>query len=68
MINRIVLACVVAVVVYLVCVFVGGVVLTSLAVPIVVQVGRFLEQYAGVIAALAGLWHFFSGGGLPFPR
>ena len=66
MINRIVLACIVAVVIYLVCIFVGGVILTSLGVPIVVAVGAFLAQYAGIIAALAGLWHFFSGGAWPF--
>lgn len=68
MLNRIILACLVAVIAYLVCVFVGGVILVSLAVPIVVATGKFLDQYAGVIAALAGLWYFFSGGGNPFRR
>ena len=67
MLNRIILACLVAVIVYLVCVFVGGVILVSLGVPIVVQVGDFLKQYAGVIAAVAGLWYFFSGGSFSLP-
>lgn len=67
MLNRIILACLVAVIVYLICVFVGGVLLVSLGVPIVVAVGKFLDQYAGVIAAVAGLWYFFSGGSLTLP-
>ncbi len=69
MLNRIILACLVAVIVFLACVFVGGVLLVSLGVPIVVAVGKFLEQYAGVISAVAGLWYFFSGAtGNPFAR
>jgi len=67
MLNRIILACLVAVVAYLICVFVGGVLLVSLGVPIVVAVGKFLDQYAGVIAAVAGLWYFFSGGSFSLP-
>lgn len=62
MLSRIIVAVLVAVIAYLVCVFVGGVLLVSLQVPIAVAVGKFLEQYAGVISVVAGLWHFFAGG------
>ena len=62
MLTKVVLACIVAVIAYLVCVFVGGVLLVSLQVPVVVAVGHFLDTYAGVIAILAGLWYFFAGG------
>ena len=65
MLVSILIAILVAVIVYLVCKFVGGVILKSLGVPIAVQSGAFLEAYAGVIAAVAGLWYFFKGG-LPF--
>lgn len=70
MLSRIVLACCVAVVAFLICVFVGGVLLVSLGVPVVVKVGEFLKQYAAVIATLAGLWFFFAGGHFsnPFRR
>jgi hypothetical protein len=63
MLSRIILAVVVAVVAYLICIFVGGVLLVSLGVPIAVAVGRFLVQWATVISVLAGLWFFFAGGG-----
>jgi hypothetical protein len=62
MLSRVVLAVVAAVIAYLICVFVGGVLLVQLQIPIAVAVGRFLEQYAPVISVLAGLWYFFSGG------
>jgi len=68
MLTRIILAVIVAVVVYLVCIFVGGVILTSLGVPIAVKVGEFLNQWAGAISVLAGLWYFFSGGSFSFRR
>jgi hypothetical protein len=58
---RIVLATVAAVVAYLVCVFVGGVLLVSLGVPIAVAIGHFLASYAAVIAVLVWLWYFFGG-------
>jgi hypothetical protein len=64
MLSRIILAVVVAVVAYLICLFVGGVLLVSLGVPIAVAVGRFLVQWATVISVLAALWFFFAGGGL----
>lgn len=68
MLTKIVLATVAAVVAYLICVFVGGVLFVSLGVPIAVAIGQFLEQYASVIAVLVWLWHFFSGGTFSFGR
>lgn len=61
MLNRIILACLVAFVAYLICLFVGGVLLVSLGVPVVVATGHFLAQWAGAIATVAGLYSFFSG-------
>jgi hypothetical protein len=61
MLARICLALVAAVVAYLLCLFVGGVVLESLGVPIAVKTGEFLASNAGIIAALVALWYFFSG-------
>lgn len=60
MLSRIVLAVVVAVVVTLACILVGGL-LAALTVPVATTVGNFLKTYATVIGILAGLWHFFSG-------
>lgn len=67
MLSRIVLAIVVAVVVTLGCVLVGGI-LISLSVAVAVTVGNFLKDYAGVIGVLAGLWFFFSGANFPLLR
>lgn len=64
MLVRIVLAVLVAVITYLVCIFVGGVLLVSLKVPIAVATGQFLDTWASVISILAGLWYFFAGGTL----
>lgn len=61
MISRVVLAVVVGVVVFLVCILVGGL-LATLKVDFAVTVGNFLKNYAGVIGLLAALWHFFAGG------
>jgi hypothetical protein len=61
MISRIVLAVIVGVVVFLVCVLVGGL-LATLAVPFAVTVGNFLKNYAGILGLLAALWYFFAGG------
>jgi hypothetical protein len=64
MLARIVLALVAAVIAYLLCIFVGGVLLVSLGVPIAVKTGEFLAGNAGIIAALVALWYFFAGGSL----
>jgi hypothetical protein len=61
MLARIVLALVAAVIAYLLCIFVGGVVLESLGVPIAVKTGAFLAGNASIIAVLVALWYFFAG-------
>lgn len=60
MIQRIVLAIVVGVVVFLGCVLLGGL-LATLKVDFAVTVGTFLKTYASLIGLLAALWHFFAG-------
>lgn len=67
MISRLVLAVVVAVVVTLVCILLGGI-LVDLKVDIARTIGGFLRDYGTVIGVLAGLWYFFSGGGISFPN
>lgn len=59
MFNRLVLSVVVAVVVTLACVLVGGI-LISLKVDIAETIGAFLKSYSGVLGVLAGLWYFFA--------
>lgn len=66
MFNKLVLAVVVAVVVTLACILVGGI-LIALKVAIAVTIGDFLKDYSGVLGVLAGLWYFFAGGGINFP-
>lgn len=61
MIEALILAVVVACVVGLICLLLGKI-LASLAIPIAVAVGGFLEQWAWVIGVLAGIWFFFTGG------
>jgi putative Mn2+ efflux pump MntP len=68
MLNRIILAVLAGVIAFLVCIFVGGVVLVALGVPIAVAVGKFLEQYATVISAVVALWYYFSGGSISFGK
>lgn len=60
LLARIVLAVVVAVLVTLGCILVGGV-LSDLEVKIAVTIGNFLSKYASVFGILAGLWFFFAG-------
>ena len=67
MLARIIICVVYAVIAFLLCVFVGGVLLASLQVPIAVAIGKFLEQWASVIAVLVFLWYFFAGGSLGWP-
>ena len=61
MISRVVLSVVVAVVVTLLCILLGGI-LASLGIPIAETVGSFLETYGPALGVLAGLWYFFKGG------
>lgn len=65
MISRIVLAVIVAIVVGLVCILLGGI-LGTLHIDILSSVGGFLEKYGWALGVLAGLWYFFAGGNL-FP-
>lgn len=60
-IPRLVIALVAAIVVWLICVFIGGLI-QQMNVPIAAFVGAFLEKYAVVLAILAFLWTFFKGG------
>lgn len=61
MIGRLVMACVAGVIVFLVCVLVGGL-LAGTTVPFVVTIGTFLKTYAGLLGLLAALVSFFGGG------
>lgn len=65
-IARLALALVVAVIVYLVCVFIGGLV-AQMNVPIAAYVGHFLETFAVVLAVIAFVWYFFAGSGYVWP-
>lgn len=67
MINKLVLAVVVAVVVTLACVLVGGI-LQSLSVSVATTVGNFLVKYSYALGVLAGLWYYFAGGSFNFPN
>jgi len=61
MIRKLILAVVVAVVVTLGCILLGGI-LDSLKVQIAITIGDFLKNYGAVIGVLAGLWYYFAGG------
>jgi hypothetical protein len=63
MLQRILLAVVVAVAAGLICLLVG-IVLDALKVPPAVAVGGFLVAYCWVIGVLFGLWYFLKGGSL----
>lgn len=55
MLRRIILGVVYAVVAYLVCVFVGGL-LFAVNVPVAAAVGAFLKEFAGLISVLVFLY------------
>ncbi len=61
MLSKLVIACVVGIVVFLACILVGGLLVTT-TVPFVVTVGTFLKTYAGLLGLLAALFHYFAGG------
>ncbi len=50
---------VIAIVVYLGCVLLGGI-LSSFNIPIATVIGGFLKTYATIIGFLSGLWWFFT--------
>lgn len=60
MIQKLVLAVVVAVVVTLACELLGGI-LKTLTVQIAITIGDWLTKYGGVLGVLAGLWYYFAG-------
>lgn len=64
LIGRIVLAVVIAVIVTLACFLLGGI-LVTLKVEIAATVGDFLKAWGAVLGVVAGLWYFFTNGGLP---
>lgn len=66
MIARLVLAVVVGVIVYLLCLLFGPLV-AELKASFAVTVGNWISTYAGVLGLLAALWYFFAGGGISWP-
>ena len=60
MLARIVVAIVVGVVCWLICIF-GGALLVSLNVPVLETLGKLLQTYAVIIGVLGGLAAFFTG-------
>jgi hypothetical protein len=66
LIGRLVLAVVVGIVVYLVCLLVGPL-LAGLHATFAVTIGDWLTTYAAVFGLLAALWYFFAGSGLNLP-
>lgn len=67
MIARLVLAVVVGVIVYLLCLLFGPLV-ADLKVSFAVTIGSWMIAYAAVLGLLAALWYFFSGGGFSWPH
>jgi len=59
-IARLVLAVVLGVLIYLLCVLFGQL-LEDLRVSFAVTIGAWLVTYGGVLGLLAALWYFFSG-------
>lgn len=60
MIGRIIVAILIGVVVWLVCIF-GGALLVSLGVPVLKTLGNLLRDYAVIIGVLAAALAFFTG-------
>ena len=61
MIQKIVIAILVAVIVGLLCIFLGTV-LGSINAPITEAIAGFLKTWGWAIGVIAGLWYFFAGG------
>lgn len=59
LIGKVVLSVVIAVIVTLACILLGGI-LVTLNVSIAVVVGMFLKGFSSAIGVLAGLYYFFS--------
>ena len=60
MIRRIVVAVAIGVGVFLICLL-GGVILVSLDVPTLKEIGKFLQQWAVVIGVIGAALAFFTG-------
>jgi hypothetical protein len=60
MIRRLVLAAVAGAIAFLVCILLG-MLLSATGIPIAVTIGAFLETWAGAIAILVAVAHFFGG-------
>lgn len=63
MLRRIVIAAVVGAFAFLICIL-FGMLLGATGIPIATTIGAFLTQWAGAIAILVAIWHFFTGGSL----
>lgn len=61
--RQVILALVVAIIAYLICVFIGGLMATT-GIPIAAFVGGFLVQWATLISILVFVWYLFAGGGI----
>lgn len=60
MIGRLVVAVVIGVAIFLICLLLG-MVFVSLDVPVLKTIGKFLEEWAAVIGVLAAVLAFFTG-------
>lgn len=61
MLIRLGQALLIAIVVWLVCILIGGYILPALQFPPAAGLGAFLEKFAVVIGMLAGAWYWFFG-------
>lgn len=59
MIQKLALSVVVAVVVTLGCILLGGL-LNDVRVAVAATIGSFLEAYSAALGILAGIWYFFT--------
>lgn len=66
LLGRIVLSLVIAILTGLLLILLGGI-LADLKVPIAVTIGHFFVAWGWVLGILAGLWYFFSRGGITLP-
>jgi flagellar motor component MotA len=60
MVKRIIVAVLIGIVVWLICIF-GGALLVSLGIPVLKTLGNLLEDYAVVIGVLGAALAFFTG-------
>ena len=65
MLRKIMLAVLVAIIVYIACIGIG-MLLGAMNVAIAATVGAFITRFATAIAIIAGLWYYFAGAGNPF--